>query len=900
MHIPVTRTKIVPPRRRADLLTRQRLIDLMVELIDYKLIIIAAPAGYGKTSMLVDFASQTNMPVCWYALDTLDKDPLRFITHLIASIAQRFPNFGVQSFAALDASNSSHPDFNQIITAMVNDAYENIQEHFLLVLDDYHLVNETRDIDDIVNRFIQDVAENCHLALSSRSLLSLPDLPILVARSQVGGLSFEELVFHPDELQALVQQNYQVQLEDSMAEELARETEGWITGLLLSAQSMWKGLANQIRVARVSGVSLYDYLAQQALENQPAHIRNFLLRSSILEEFDAELCMAVLGPDCNCASNIDALLQNNLFVMPVGEDGQWIRYHHLFRDFLQSKLQTEAPQVRNDILHRLAEVQARRQAWEQAFYALKNLGDLQAQVELIDQCGSDLIKSGRSALLGEWLDRLPSDLLDTKPNLLSLSGMVAIQQGQDTYGHKLLDKAEAVFRQNGDLSGLARTLVRRSISNRYFGRYPAALKDAQEALQIASYTPQLEPIQAEAYKAIGSIYNALGRVNEALDYLERAKIAYQKLRDRQNVAIVEIDLGFTYSGAGHYTQALAYFEEALAYWRSVRNTVNQANLLNNLGVLHHLLGNYVQAAATFEEALAYASISGLKRMQVYVYCSLGDLYSDLLALSSAQEAYRRASDILTQINNHFLNFYLNLAQASLARKRNALSQAQRYLEKAKDSILENESDYQWGLWHHEAGQLSLKLDEPADAAQHLEKAAQIFDEGGQMVETARSRLLLAAARDRTGEAVSAKEVLQSALSTATNLDSQHILVVTAQETRDFLKKYVKDQDLGPQTTQILERLEQLDADLPRLRRRMRRQVATIPFGPPKITIHAFGNSQVELDGNPVTTSEWISQKRVRELFFYILAHPEGLTKEAIGLVFWPESSPAQLKLQFKN
>ncbi len=182
MYIPVTRTKIVPPRRRADLLTRQRLIDLMVELTDYKLIILAAPAGYGKTSMLVDFASQTNMPVCWYALDTLDRDPLRFITHLIASLAQRFPNFGVQSFAALDTANPSQPDFNQIITAIVNDAYDNIQEHFLLVLDDYHLVNETREIDDIINRFIQDVAENCHLVLSSRSLLSLPDLPILVAR----------------------------------------------------------------------------------------------------------------------------------------------------------------------------------------------------------------------------------------------------------------------------------------------------------------------------------------------------------------------------------------------------------------------------------------------------------------------------------------------------------------------------------------------------------------------------------------------------------------------------------------------------------------------------------------------------------------------------------------------
>jgi LuxR family maltose regulon positive regulatory protein len=900
MYIPITRTKIVPPRRRADLLTRQRLIDLMVELTDYKLIIIAAPAGYGKTTMLVDFASQTNIPVCWYALDTLDREPLRFITHMIASIAQRFPNFGVQSFAALDAANPSQPDFNQIVTSIVNDAYENIQEHFLLVLDDYHLVNEAKEIDDIINRFTQDVAENCHLVLSSRSLLSLPDLPILVARSQVGGLSFEELIFHPNELQALVQQNYQVQLDDTTAEELAQETEGWITGFLLSAQTMWKGLVNQIRVARVSGVSLYDYLAQQVLENQPTHIRNFLLRTSLLEEFDTELCTAVLGEDCNCASNIAAILQNNLFVTSVGEDGQWIRYHHLFRDFLQARLQTEAPQIRDDILHRLAQVRAQREEWEQAYYALQKLDDLTAQAELIDQCGSELIKSGRSVLLGEWLDHLPSDLFTARPNLLSLRGTVAIQQGQDAYGYELLDRAEAAFRQRSDLPRLAHTLVRRAISNRFFGRYQAALNDAQEALQIAENTPQLESVQAEALRAIGSIYNALGRTHEALDYLERAKITHQKLQDRQNVAMVLIDLGFTYSRSGSYAQALTCYEQALEYWRSVRNRASQANLLNDLGVLHHLLGNYVQAAATFEEALAHASLSGLKRMQVYLYCSLGDLYMDLGALSSAQEAYRQAGETLAQVNDHFLNFYLNLAQASLARKRNILGQAQRHLDKAKYLIFENESNYQWGLWYYEAGQLGLKMGEPADAVHHLDKAAQVFNNGGQTVEAARSQLLLAAARDQAGEAASAREALQRALTTAATLDSQHVLVITAQETRAFLNKYTKDKELGPQTAQILASLEQLEANLPSLHRQMRRHVATIPFGPPKIAIHAFGNSQVELDGSPITSPEWISQKRVRELFFYILAHPEGMTKETIGVVFWPDSSPSQLKLQFKN
>jgi LuxR family maltose regulon positive regulatory protein len=287
-------------------------------------------------------------------------------------------------------------------------------------------------------------------------------------------------------------------------------------------------------------------------------------------------------------------------------------------------------------------------------------------------------------------------------------------------------------------------------------------------------------------------------------------------------------------------------------------------------------------------------------MQVYIYCSLGDLYSDLHALSSAQEAYRRAGEILTQINDNFLNFYLNLVQATLLRKRSLLGQAQRFLDQAKYLILENESEYQWGLWYYESGQLSLKMNEPKDAIVHLQKAAQVFEKGGQTVEAARSYLLLAAAHDQAGESEPALKTLQKALNAVATLDSQHVLIVTAQETSIFLKKYAKDKELGPNIADILAGVGQLEAEIPKLRRGMRPHLETIPFGPPKITIHAFGASQVELDGKPVTTPEWISQKRVRELFFYILAHPEGLTKESIGIVFWPDSHPSQLKLQFKN
>jgi LuxR family maltose regulon positive regulatory protein len=360
MSILLTRTKVVLPRRPTSLLTRQRLLALLSDLLDHRLVIITAPAGYGKTSLLLDLAHQAELPFCWYALDELDRDPRRFIAHLIGSITQRFPGFGRQSAAVLQGMDSAELDLERLVAIIVNEAYEHIREHFVLVLDDYHLVGESEAINHFVNRFVQAVDENCHLVLSSRTLLTLHDLPLMVARSQVGGLGFEELAFRAEEIQALVLQNHEVRMPAAAAAELARETEGWITGLLLSAQTMWEGMADRVRLARVSGVGLYDYLAQQVLDQQPAPVRDFLLRTSLLEEYDAELCGAVLGQGADWRGLMDAVLRSNLFVLPVDEAGTWLRYHHLFRDFLQARLARERQEERAEILRRLVAVYAER------------------------------------------------------------------------------------------------------------------------------------------------------------------------------------------------------------------------------------------------------------------------------------------------------------------------------------------------------------------------------------------------------------------------------------------------------------------------------------------------------------------------------------------------------------
>jgi len=898
--IPVTYTKVVLPRRRADLLTRQRLIDLLFDLLDYQLLIVAAPAGYGKTSLLVDFAHQVESPVCWYSIDPLDQEPKRFLAHLIASIQQRFPNFGSRSSTALEAAGQSTPDVTSLASVIVNEIYEHIREHFLLVLDDYHLIQESKMIEEFINRFAQEVGENCHIILTSRTLLALPDMPLMVARSLVAGLSFEELAFRPEEIQGLVLQNYHQSMADSAARELAQETEGWITGLLLSAQAMWQGMADRVRVARVSRVGLYEYLAQQVLDQQPPELRDFLLRTSLLEEFDTALCSAVFGPSDDWPGMISAVLLNNLFVLPVGENGNWIRYHHLFRDFLQTRLYQQAPQEREAIMRRLVDVYAESGDWERAYAACRRLGDDTLTAGLVERAGGELIRSGRLITLAEWIDALPESQVDQRPNLLSHRAATASHIGKIDQALSLLDQAEKGLRASGDSPGLARSLTRRAIVYRMMGRYEAALMDANEALSLAQNDPLLLPVAAEALRAIGTAHYHLSHLQEADQNLQQALEKFQAAQDLQSVALVRMELGVCAMSAGQYRQAMQMYNQALQYMQTVNNTSRQANLLNNLGVLHQLIGEYEKAAQAFELALECARSSGYSRFVGYVLAGIGDLYAELDALPAAREAYEQAREAAQEVEDSFVLFYTDIARAGLERREGRRLAARQLLDATQEHAERSRSAYQHGLWQMESGLLALQEGQAGAAAQALAAAAALFESGGQRADEVRARMAQAEAERRDGKLPAALSALSQAIDKAGALESAHVLVRAGRIACELLHQARQNEALEAMAASLLAQIEHFENNLPGLRRRLRPHAASVPFTPPQLRIQTLGRGLVSADDHPVTAAEWQNQRKVREFFFYLLAHPEGVSKEALGLVFWPESSSAQLKLQFKN
>ena len=896
----VTRTKVILPRRRPDLLSRQRLVNQLYELLDYRLILVAAPAGYGKTSLLVDFAHQVEMPVCWFSLDALDQDPYRFINHFIAAIAEACPDFGEISQAVLNSTTTESFTPDNIIPTLVNDIYNHIHEHFLFILDDFHLVNESQPVVRFVNQFVHNTPETCHLVLASRSLNTLPDMPMLIARSLVGGLSFEELAFSPGEIQSLVLKNYQVTLSEPIAEQLAVETEGWITGLLLSAQSMWQNVAKPMQAARLSGIDVFDYLAQQVLEQQPEHIREFLLRSSLLEEFDDELCAQVFGQDRDWEALIDTIRQNNLFVLPVGDQGRWIRYHHLFRDFLQKRLGQSQPAQKERILQRLAGVYAQRQEWEQAYQAYQRLGDDPGAAELVEQAGPHFLRSSRIATLLDWIKNLPGDLREQKPELLSLLGAAEIMLNQVEQGRAHLEQAVDDLQRRGDEKKLALTLLRLATAHYFSGAFAQGLATGRRALEISKQENGLEDLQAEALKVIGQNLVAIGRVDEAIDNLTGALDRYQRLGYANNVAKTSLDLGLAFVNAGRYPQAHAAYQQALHLAESSGDVFEQATLLNNMAVLYHLQGEYSKAGAVFEEALQLTEKTGYSHLRPYILTSIADLYTELAADEPAQSAYQAARTVARMNADRFLLTYLDIAQASQARRHRQLAKSEELLASAQERAQKSSSDHLHALWLQEAGQLALAQNQLEQAVEVFSESAQRFRTGGLKVEAARTFLHLGYAHYLLNHLQASRQALQVAFQLASGLDSHNVLVISAQPAQEMLTAFQDDPDLGTEAAFLLNQVDQFQTRLPSLRRKVRPFASAVPFTPPQLTIKALGGMQVWLDGREISVPEWQNQRKVRELFFYILAHPAGASKENLGTVFWPDSSSAQLKLQFKN
>ena len=929
----ITQTKIIRPRRRADLISRPRLLKLIEEQLERKLLLVIAPAGYGKTSLLIDLAHNAEAPFCWYSVGELEQDFHRFVAYFVAAIERQHPTFGAESQAALQNLMAGNSQVEQLIATIVNEIYEQVVGQLFIVIDDYHLVNGCAEIDAFVSAFIAQSGDNCHLILASRSLVNLPNLPLFVARLQVWGLGLEELAFQTDEIQGLLKQNLDLTINDRAALEMIDATEGWITGLLLSTQTMQKDWVKQARLMRVSGMGLYEYLAQEVFEQQRPVMQEFLLRTSLLEEFNTDLCAAVFEPLWYAAGTewqpyFEALLENNLFVLPVGEgDSSWLRYHHLFREFLQRKLMTNDPQDFQAILERVADVFFERKEWERAYQLYRRAGSQNAIIDLVEAAGASLLTADRSRLLGQWLDMFDSEAVaDHRPVLCSLKGCIAVLRGDPTAGIELLSRAIEAFEGGNHHFQWAIALYRRAIAYRFAGDYAATINDADEALRLLTlaeenslhdHDHEIIEAQADALQAKGTGLCMSGQLSQGLEWLELSLRKNESLGNDSDVAKVLLDIATTHLNLGQYTEARSGFEKALKLLIRLNNVSDQATVLNNLGVLYHAQGQYIEAFNALRSALECAQRSHSVRLIAFVRVSLGDLFVDLEMHKEAARTYAEAHKASNQAGEKFLLIYLTLVRAMLDCSIEDWSNAYSRLDEAGRFLLESRTDYEWGLYRMGMGRFYLAQQGMQKAIVSLEDAITSFENGQYGSEKAAAHLLVAIAYHQNDELMRGMEHLTELTSIASKFENQQSLIAVARHFESTIRNISEtiassaNLEIHSYLCSLLEQIVALKQQLPTIQNNINALMAeglrnrsntiqkAVASSTAALQIRTLGRIEVRKNGKLISGGEWKSQT-ARDLFLCLLDHSEGLTKEEVGTHFWPDSAPAQLKIRFKN
>ncbi len=466
MSTPILATKLYIPPPRPEVVPRPRLTERLNEGLHRKLTLISTPAGFGKTTLISEWLAGCERPVAWLSLDEGDNDPTRFLAYLVAALQTIAANIGEGVLGMLRSPQP--PPTEAILTALLNEI-DTVPDDFVLVLDDYHVV-DAKPADDALSFLLEHQPPRMHLVIATREDPHLP-LARLRVRGQLTELRAADLRFTPDEAAGFLNQVMGLNLSAEDIAALETRTEGWIAGLQLAALSMQghKDATSFIKSFTGSHHFVLDYLVEEVLQQQSESVQAFLLRTSILDHLCGPLCDAVLlDPSAFGQETLEYIEHANLFIVPLDDERRWYRYHHLFADLLRQRLYQSDASSTGDVteLHRRASVWFEDNGLEiEAFHHAAAANDVERAERLIEGEGMPLQFRGAGAPVLKWLESLPKTALDARPSLWVTYASTLMMTGQHTAVEQKLQAAETAL-QGTEPDDKTRDLVGRIASMR--------------------------------------------------------------------------------------------------------------------------------------------------------------------------------------------------------------------------------------------------------------------------------------------------------------------------------------------------------------------------------------------------------------------------------------------------
>ncbi|OJZ74877.1 helix-turn-helix transcriptional regulator [Mycobacterium paraffinicum] len=523
-------TKLNVPAIGSQLVHRAALLDALSAGRRRKLTLLSAPAGWGKTTLLAQWAlgAAEDERFSWLSLDSSDNDPVWFWMYVVAALQQISPGVGIRAAELL----AMGADPVQVVLPTLLNDLDTIARPIVLILDDYHLVLN-RTVHEQLTFVISRMPANLHLVLASRSDPLLP-LARLRASGDLAEVRTDDLRFGTGEADHLLNNVLGLDLPQADVELLHRRTEGWAAGLYLAALSLAGRADASAFIATFAGDNrhIVDYLMAEVLDGQPPQMRSFLLRTSVLGRLNGALCDAVLQSS-GSASVLERIERENLFVVPLDMSRHWYRYHHLFGELLRTELRRTEPDLVADLHRRAAAWFEAKGLVDEAVRHLVAGGDIARSADLIAADWVDEFNGGGLSTVTGMLDLLPEETVRQDPRLSVARAWISLSVGRLDDAASWIEAAETG--STADMTGgraiSAQAVVLRAVHSFKTGDVTAALEAARRAIALdLGETPLGRPI---AYCVYGSALYMSGGAQEAQAAFRRAVDLAEKVGDRR-------------------------------------------------------------------------------------------------------------------------------------------------------------------------------------------------------------------------------------------------------------------------------------------------------------------------------------------------------------------------------
>jgi DNA-binding SARP family transcriptional activator len=568
---PLIHNKITAPHYVTPTLRRGRLVDWLHERAGCRALVLAAEAGYGKTTLLWQWEREVDFPCYWYKLDRNDRDWTLHISYIVEAVSQRHPGFGRRAHSVLrqmGGPGSSRPGVTAFLLA---EMHERLTEPCTFIIDDWQYVASVTEVRGLWNQILRDAPPTCRFVFASRGKPQL-QFARFKTHSGYGELRTDDLRLTESEIAELFRDVYRDPLTSDEVSELERRTEGWAASLQLIEVSLRDKTTADERRALIESIAdskesdLFEFLAQEVLDQQSDETRNFLLVTSILQQITPDLAERMAGVH-EGARHLLQLEHTGLFTYRLDETRY--RYHGLFREFLERRLLDERSETEVTGLHiHAASYYETGEQWPLAIYHYLKANLKRQAARLIARYGEEVIAEGRLGLVDEWLNRLPDKAIQDNARLSLLHGEVLGIRGEYSVAISVLDRAREFFMRKHDQRMEALALLKESSVNNLWGKLAVAADLARRGLELAPSDDGTLRLRLEGNLLVTDRWLS-ERLPDLVDPLNRLVTEASRRGLEHYSAIGMHNLGVLLRDIGDLRGSLSALERAARYWHQI-------------------------------------------------------------------------------------------------------------------------------------------------------------------------------------------------------------------------------------------------------------------------------------------------------------------------------------------